>query len=888
MAKAPRMPGTECLAAFGRQVDLEEALRRDPSGFVEAVRYAPDVPRPLAEAVIAVGGEWIGLLARNFDALAENPDLRRRLAGTGHPLVARAVFENIWGAWLPAELRLLLAAADPADAGWKPRLARIRALTKTRSKDEHERCDAVTVLRATVVAPFPQLVRTALAAPDTLDRAEQLRGLLSLYTHGGSVALRAAVADPEIAHELRRHDGAELAARALADPDGGPEALRDAVATAEGTPGGLTESYVDPWNRLDWPALMAAHADRPLASGLIEGLLTREDCPPEAFASLGAAHPEPLRILEQLRHRPAPAALLEVIRPSGMGMGLDILLATLDRSLGRTVTGDDLLHVVRPASLVLEAAQGVRDPAQRQGREWERFGSRLADLVAESLGADIAAWRMLRSMLKEYPGSVADLVKEAATRTVRERTEHREDGSGSDRSGDDGPPSWPDGRAGVPSLTGPWMVLKKERAAFVALLNAAATPVQRELLRHVDDETASDLLALGEWRPDWTAWARAGEPGGRERVLIARHQMCRQVVVRDQMATGLPSRPLPADAAAELARLDDPAINAALIYQPNLPRDLRDAVLAGVPLGPGAKPGGRLPLSAELRGELLSEPTRWEHLLPVFGTGDTRLTAQCLASGWAERSPTLQLRMLLGLWERNGPELLDREHRRWLPKSVDDDVRSLVTELLSKQDADAALERLRAATTEGESTRGLLTRFRTSGSDLNIIRAEGFELDWEQLYDAFQRGRLDPGRAHELASDDQCLVHLRDRPWVRLNRAQRKAVDALNQGQSPATVLANNPLPARGRGDAGWITEALALTPLTPVDVIRHARPAVAALRAVALEGVVRQELESLVRKHLTGQPAGWALACRLLPDFPGTLPELLSTIASAVVAEPH
>ncbi|MFI6979136.1 hypothetical protein ACIBSV_11165 [Embleya sp. NPDC050154] len=265
------MPVIECLAALGRQADVEAAIRRDPSAFADAIRHAPHVPQPLSDAAISVGGEWIGALARNTDAVAEDPVLRRRLAGTGHPLVARAVFENEYGPWDSVDLRVLPAAADGADPDWKPRLSRLRALTRTRENEG--RLGAVALLRATVVAPFPKLVTAALASPDVLDRAEQLRGLLSLYAFGGPKALCAALADPDVARELRRHagtahtdaddgeadDAAELAAWALGDPDRGVEALRRAVAAAEGVPDGLTEDYLNPWNPLDWSALLAAH-----------------------------------------------------------------------------------------------------------------------------------------------------------------------------------------------------------------------------------------------------------------------------------------------------------------------------------------------------------------------------------------------------------------------------------------------------------------------------------------------------------------------------------------------------------------------------------------------------------------------------------------------------
>ncbi|MFC7328701.1 hypothetical protein [Marinactinospora rubrisoli] len=858
--KRPRETGFGRLPGFGREADLVELLERGAADLAEVVRHAPGLPPPLVEAVLAVGGEWIGALARNT-AMTESAALRFRLAGTGHPLVARAVFESAWP-WRRWEIRVLLAAADPADPGWKPRVSRARALvteyaTGRRDGEPH-------TVRAAVAAPFPRLVRAALATDGILERADVLRGLLSLHDHGGPAQLRAALGEPAIDRTLRRHGCADLGARALAGPDGAAE-LRAAVVAAEGTPGGPAEDYLNPWREVDWPALLAAHAGRALPPWLVEALVGRADCPDEAFAPLGAAHPEPAVLLDGLE-RPAPAALLGALR--GDGITADTLIATFDRGLGRTITGEDLLHRVRPARVVLEVAQGVRDPGERARSEWWAFRAALADLVARRLGSNVAAWRALRAGLAEFPGTVAELLADAAA-----------------RAGEVADAPWPHARE-LPALTFPWWVLKGERAAFVELLNAASTAAQRELLRHVDDETASDLLAMGEWRPEWLDWARRSGPGGRDRVLLARHQLERQVISRGQMATSLPRRPLPAEVVAELAALDDPAVNAALIYQPRLPPRLRDAVLTGRRVGPG--PDERLPLDAGLRSQLLDPPTSWEDLLPAFGTGDPELTAHCIRSGWADRSPGLQLRVVLGLWERNGPGLIRADERRWLPGSFDRRVRVLVTGLLAEKDEGAALEKLRAAVAEEESTEALVRRFRESGSDLDIIRREGFVLDWPELYAAFQRGALDPWRAGQLARDDLCPEPLRDRDWVRLTRAQQRAVRELADGRPAADVLAATPLAARaGRS---WVEEALH-TPgpgperrlLTPADVLRHGRPATDVLTAVTLDAPARRELAELVREHLDGRPEAWALVSHLIRDFRGTLPELLRTAALAV-----
>ncbi|MGO4421672.1 hypothetical protein AB4Z54_23950, partial [Streptomyces sp. MCAF7] len=45
----------------------------------------------------------------------------------------------------------------------------------------------------------------------------------------------------------------------------------------------------------------------------------------------------------------------------------------------------------------------------------------------------------------------------------------------------------------------------------------------------------------------------------------------------------------------------------------------------------------------------------------------------------------------------------------------------------------------------------------------------------------------------------------------------------------------------------------------------------------------VRQEAVDLIAAHLGKDPEGWAVAMRLMPEFTGTLPELLATTAAVI-----
>jgi hypothetical protein len=781
---------------------------------------------------------------------------------------------------------VLLASADPADPGWRPRVTRIRKLIAEGAKHSYGPPSAKKCADAAVVAPFPKLVLAALSARLVMDRAHVLRGLHSLHAAGGAAAVRKALADPAVSREVDRHGCAGPVAELLDDSAAAnpAEGFLAALAEAEGTPPGGTlraEDYLNPWRQPDWPALLAAHAEQPLQPRLLEGLLHRADCPVEALAPLGAAHPEPIRVLDRL-HRPAPPELLDALRPDGMKV--NTLVEVLDRSLGRTLGSSDLLHRIRPARIVLEVAQGTRPPQGPAGVEWQRFRAELAELVASGPGAGVSAWRTVREALPEFPGTVAELLAADLPQA------------------DEAAPGAPALSAGphaflleTPELLYPWMVLKGSQAAFVELLNAASTEVQRVLLPQMDGMTASDLLTLGRWRPEWLEWAKAGALGSRELVLLARHQSDHQITGLRDPVDELVYQPLPAEAAAALARLNDPAVNAGLIYQPYLPRELRTAVLTGRPLGDAARgrSGTRLPVDPALRASLLEDPS-WAHALRAFGTGDPELTEHLIRTGRADRSPSLQLRIALGLWERNGPGALRREQPRRLPDSFDATVLNLLAELLkqAEDEPEAALARLRAATEEGESTAGLIDRLRSPSYDFNLVQAEGFVLDFEKLHAAFQRGAVNSGGAYHLAADRLCPEWLRDRTWVRLNRAQQRAVRQLAEGQPAKEVLARTPLAVRSGNS--WVEEALhRSTPLLDhAAVIHHGFPARDALLITAPgEGPAERGLGALVAEHLgsaADAPAAWLVVTRLLPDFPGSLAELLATAVGVTSVAPR
>ncbi len=107
---------------------------------------------------------------------------------------------------------------------------------------------------------------------------------------------------------------------------------------------------------------------------------------------------------------------------------------------------------------------------------------------------------------------------------------------------------------------------------------------------------------------------------------------------------------------------------------------------------------------------------------------------------------------------------------------------------------------------------------------------------------------------------------------------QRRALARLAAGTPPAEVLAEMRL-APGMS---WPLVAVERGGMTMADLVHFGQPAAAVLAIVPADHPVHAELGELVRAHLAGNQDAWTLVMRLLPDFAGTIPDLLE---SAVLA---
>ncbi len=223
---------------------------------------------------------------------------------------------------------------------------------------------------------------------------------------------------------------------------------------------------------------------------------------------------------------------------------------------------------------------------------------------------------------------------------------------------------------------------------------------------------------------------------------------------------------LPAEAVRVLAELDDPAVNAGLLYQEAASREVRDALLAGVPLGPEHPDRSeRLPLDPDFRTELLKGAS-WRWLYPVVGCGDPGVLDRIEAKDLRTDPLNLRLRIRLGLWERNG--------RGHCPRHEDPGA-YLVPEADRAEDDEEAVELVRAAGAEEESAWKLVKRLRSSSWRLGRITAERFDWDWGVLLEAHLRSPFGLFWVKQLAALPDCPEPIR--AGVRVGTTARVHVD---------------------------------------------------------------------------------------------------------------
>ncbi|WP_035791960.1 hypothetical protein [Kitasatospora mediocidica] len=802
---------------------IRELLERLRAGTSELLEHGQALPRGLTDAVIASGDRGLQVaLAKGYYGAPGMRAAHLGLARLGDPVVGQALYKaRRWADSSPDIRAAVLAGADPADPGWRAPGGLVEQLLGP---------DGDNVLAPALRAPFPELVAHALQRHgELLPPAMVEVSCRAVLDHGGRAQL-ASLADlveqwdelghPGLAALLRRAAAAPEPAALLRGDLSATDELLFAVRHRSGRRPDLTV-------RPDWAQVWMEHRRRPLSADAIMTLNRFPDCPPDLAVEGFRSDPSGT-LARGTGPLPLPV-LLGTDLPADVA--LDLPAYRLHQALRAGIEAgwlpvEWMLREVRPAQLALESLPqaAVAGDATRAA---------VAGLLAP-LGADPAAWISLYRLVGKFQGPAEELV--AAARTAPGGAKAR---------------SWPRAL----DATFPSREPDGARWIFQLLFRYAEPDVQEALVPYLDARTIQQLLVFGPC------------PGRLRDRITAVHGRAAHLAQASHRA-------LPAEALTQLLDLDDPEVNAKLYRYCTIDQEERVRILAGQ-----GRRGGTVPVHPELLADLAAvKATHRRHWLTAgHFSGDPQVLRATLARCQLHTEAG-RLRAVLRLWERHGPQeveaLLDETEfpgrvveRHPLAGGTSRTVRKA----LSAPDGLAVLRARLAAEEEPERLVALLRRKAVAAvADLvRYLAAEGTALPWPELTRAHQEEPLGAELLAGLAARPDC-------PRVLLLAALRTELTW------PRSI------------GLTWLPAALDAGRLTTADVLREAYPAPAVLEYLAAADLGRhrqvtrwrppvREATRLLDEHLGTDPEAFAVALQLLPDFTGSLPELLATTAAVV-----
>ncbi|MEV0373978.1 hypothetical protein AB0I10_29940 [Streptomyces sp. NPDC050636] len=473
-----------------------------------------------------------------------------------------------------------------------------------------------------------------------------------------------------------------------------------------------------------------------------------------------------------------------------------------------------VLAEVAPARKVLAALQYDHEPTRKA----------VAELIAP-LGDDPTAWLTLYKRLRRFKGSATELIAKACASTRRVT-------------------AWPEPLGpGDPGKEEP----QGARRVFLDLYGCAPEEEQLALVPHLDMRAVQHLFAVG--KPSRRVCAEIVAVRGSELAAHSSH-----IVLTKDVIDGLLDR-------------DDPVINAELFEDHRLDQKERTRILAGVGRGGGAVPVHDR-LISHLRDVHLSEYR--DRLTAGITSGDSKVLDVVL-DRLRLYTEAGRLRLVTALWERQGPdavrELLTQarfhqDKRSWPVRTQ--------RAVLDALDAPGGLNDLRERlATEEDPVRVVAFLRNVRNPDepaayaerIRRMVSEGTKFPWDELIRAHAENPLPAYLLLALVEESDCPRYL-------LRACLSDALLRLTNYQ-------------------WWIRRALRRGPLTPEDLLQCAHPA-ASVAAYPSNPYVRldkgawsqahAEVRKLAREHLGSNVEAWAVALRLLPEFHGTVPELIAT----------
>ncbi|MYS87359.1 hypothetical protein [Embleya scabrispora] len=822
----------------------------------------------LTNGVFASGDpELLGALVANE---ATDPAVLFDAAALGRPELAVNLYLRDREPWFLYSLRRAVwAAADPADPRWDARDGLVHRLLW----EEYGSEGRVARLLPALYAPFPRLLVHALVTVGRLlppavlfDRVRRLREL------GGRSALddfvrRAGPGSGDwhgaVAGEpMREPDPKELALVAMRITHRGSDGrLRPALPPARSgredrraLAGGVADFLA---GDLDWDLVRAEIARHPFDDPGTAVFTIRADCPDDVSSPaarensrevIASAVRVPMELFAQETDRERSAKWRAALR-RGLAEGfLDI---------------HRVLAEARPVATVLSCLPLERPEVRRA-------------LVAEvdRLGADPDTWRRMYTLVQGDRGSLVEIVKRAIRGSarggwtpprIRDTRQHHDvrdirDGHDTREADDvDREPSAPE-------------------AAFRCLLDCAAPNAQRAFVTGLDPDGARRFL---RYAGTGTAlWAYAQAVHGRSAIL-ARASSGREC------AAGI----------VELLDLDDPEVNELLLVHAPVTRGQCVRILTGTDRT--GRPG-RIPPSERLLWRLggIDRGVAVERLWVAAAAGYAPVVRAVLRH-LVPRTEAMRLRVPVALCELGRPG----EVRAWADEAQracgtasfgPSPAERMVEAALAVLDDPDGLAELRSRLAVAESPDRLVAELRRSDCEPNALLAEWGPLPWPAVIRAMRQQPLSRFVTHVLMNHPDC-------PREALLEGLR--VDATDN-----------------RRATPWVQRGLATGALTPPDIARHCGSAAQALcilgdrdlaggarawrprgdelraivaerwgveapeRVKSVEGVEGAEDAESGVPHAPGLLDAWVVVISLLPDFSGTLLELLDT-ATAVLA---
>lgn len=506
-------------------------------------------------------------------------------------------------------------------------------------------------------------------------------------------------------------------------------------------------------------------------------------------------------------------------------------------------------RIVTPRQVLLEAAPGwsalravayfARSPAGRRIAPIDRLLDEAAALLP---GADPRAWTWLADQAPHYPGTFPRLCAEASKH-------------GDDRAPEQAPPG---NRPATPPVR-QWVGLSP-----LGLLARTDPAVAARVIAALPDDMLRASLRAHEMLPGHVVFPML------RRLPALTWDLVHQLVLDPPSVRTLLAAHAPRVNAALLSALPDSATRHAVF----------EATRRDAPRRVRLRDGDRAWLRMRLPDDC-AESVHGHH---------PDLTLRALTRATQLLGTAGVLRALLGIWETRGrvavydPRLVDR-------LGTDHPAMRFVRSLTRDP---RGLARLRAEVVRHERPAALIAALRADPvlARRHPPRAGDF---WPEAVAAHAREPLPTAALANLATHPDCpdeltLAACRTDAESAPRLASRSPEHARAALGHPLAVM---PFPAGGAPrpltDVPWYVNALADRLLSAREFVEHAHPAHRVLEAVEFLAPLHpdghREAHRAIAAHLgrdlADSPDAWAVALRLAPDFPGTLPELTTTAAA-------